>query len=173
MSELSNGAFLHIEHFGSTAVPGLCAKPTIDIMVAMQDYNQFGSLGQKLVEVGYQEFPDNFAFRRFFGKEVQNNTPSFHLRIVNEREWTDKNERLFRDWLTAHPDDAKAYGTLKQNIAGTHRLDRLAYTEAKTAFCRDTVNRARTERGQPPKKTGRNINAKPASPCELQSTSVS
>lgn len=141
--------FLAIEHVGSTAVSGLSAKPIIDMMAAVADLCDglvavapLGTLGYQLIETG---MPD----RVFLRKCEPEQDCSFHLHIVEYAGWHERNERLLRDYLQAHPQAARAYAQLKQQLALTHARDSLAYTKAKTAFIQSLVDRARDEGGLP------------------------
>jgi GrpB-like predicted nucleotidyltransferase (UPF0157 family) len=122
-----------IEHVGSSAVPGLAAKPVIDIMVGVESLEASRAAIPVLGEIEYCYFPYRPDSMHWFCKP----SPSFrthHLHLIpfRSRLW---NERLaFRDYLRAHTDIATEYAELKQRLAEQHRLDREAYTEAKTPF---------------------------------------
>lgn len=135
-----------IEHFGSTAIPGLVSKPTIDIMAVAPDLTAIGAFATWLRDDNYEEMSENFAFRRFFRKPASAAGPSFHLHLVEAAAWPDKSERLFRDWLLGHPSAAAEYAALKSDLARRFREDRAAYTVAKSVFIRAIVNQARIGR---------------------------
>jgi GrpB-like predicted nucleotidyltransferase (UPF0157 family) len=141
--------FLAIEHVGSTAVVGLCAKPIIDMMAAVANLPDGVALIAPLARLGYQLIETGMPDRLFLRKREPAQDCSFHLHIVEQRTWQERNERLLRDYLQAHPQAAQAYGELKQQLALAHAHDSLAYTKAKTAFIQSLVDRARDERGLP------------------------
>jgi GrpB-like predicted nucleotidyltransferase (UPF0157 family) len=122
-----------IEHVGSTAVPGMPAKPVIDIMAAVETLEVSRDASHPLLQLGYQFAPYRVDVMHWFCK------PSFsvrthHLHLVPFRSplW---NERLrFRDCLRSTPAIANEYATLKHQLAAIHRLDREAYTDAKGPF---------------------------------------
>src|ERR1035437_8071942 len=122
-----------IEHVGSTAVPGLAAKPVIDIMVGVDSLEASRAAIPVLSEIEYCYFPYRADSMHWFCKP----SPSFrthHLHLIpfRSRLWL---ERLaFRDYLRRHAGVAVEYAELKQRLAAQHRLDREAYTEAKTPF---------------------------------------
>ena len=122
-----------IEHVGSTAVSGLAAKPVIDIMVGVESLEASRAAIPVLSEIEYCYFPYRPDVMHWFCKP----SPSFrthHLHLIpfRSRLWL---ERLaFRDYLRTHADDATEYAELKQRLAEQHRLDREAYTDAKTLF---------------------------------------
>ena len=122
-----------IEHVGSTAVPGLAAKPVIDIMVGVDSLEASRAAIPVLGEIEYCYFPYRADSKHWFCKP----SPSFrthHLHLIpfRSRLWI---ERLaFRDYLRAHADAATEYAELKERLAAQHHLDREAYTDAKTPF---------------------------------------
>ena len=139
----------NIEHFGSTAIPGLIAKPTIDIMASVSVLRAAGDFATSLQEDGYEEISENFSFRRFFRKSPSPVVPSFHLHVVETGVWPNKSERLFRDWLLSHPPAVAEYAALKSELASRFADDREAYTDAKSDFIRAIVNEARASQRLP------------------------
>jgi GrpB-like predicted nucleotidyltransferase (UPF0157 family) len=120
-----------LEHAGSTSVPGLAAKPVIDMYLALrsllrpQDIRAMAALGYEyLGEAGLKD-------RDFFIKE---SPPPCHLHCypAGHGEWD--RHLVFRDWLRSHPEGARAYGKLKRELALRFAGDRMAYTEAKSDF---------------------------------------
>lgn len=136
--------FAAFEHVGSTAIPGLRAKPIIDMMAAafaMALVPPLEALGYKLIETGMRD--------RLFFRKIAPSGQMYHLHIVELSTWPVRNERLLRDYLREHPEAALAYGALKNELAMTFVDDSLAYTKAKTAFIQGIIDRARAERGLP------------------------
>lgn len=136
-----------IEHIGSTSVPGMAAKPVIDILVAVADYSPFQQLVQRLGSVGYVYTPESEAddpYRRVFRKGAEDisrlRTHHLHLTTSGSRYW----HRMiaFRDHLRLHPEDAAAYIELKRTLAATHAGDPAAYTAAKHEFVTATEEKA-------------------------------
>ncbi len=142
--------FENVEHIGSTSVPGLAAKPVVDILASVEDLDAVGELTAPLESLGYRERDVGFEYRKFLQKTAPDGRVRFHLHIVTTEVWPDKTERLFRDWLCAHPDVAKAYADLKNILAGRHEGDARAYTDAKGEFIRTVVNDARAALGLAP-----------------------
>jgi GrpB-like predicted nucleotidyltransferase (UPF0157 family) len=122
-----------IEHIGSTAIPGLDAKPVIDIMAGVESLD--GSRPALAVlarhQYCYAEYrPD--VMHWFCKPSPALRTHHLHLVPLGSPLWT---ERLaFRDYLRTHRDVAKEYAALKYRLADAHRYDREAYTNAKTPF---------------------------------------
>ncbi len=146
---LPSGAFIAIEHAGSTAIPGVAAKPIIDIFVAVRS---IPIARQTLVEpikaIGYVYWEDNpNPERMFFVKGMPpfgaRRTHHVHLCEPSSEHWS--RPLLFRDYLRRHPDRARAYVELKRDFAERFRDDREGYTAAKDGFVLDIVAKARNE----------------------------
>lgn len=124
-----------IEHIGSTAVPGLVAKPVIDIMGAVESLEASRPALAAVAELGYVYFPYREDIMHWLCKpsdEVR--THHLHLVPYGSPLWR---ERLaFRDRLRADPDVAAEYAALKLELAVRYQLDREAYTDAKEPFVR-------------------------------------
>jgi GrpB-like predicted nucleotidyltransferase (UPF0157 family) len=145
---------VEIEHVGSTAVPGLAAKPVIDIQVGVQTLDDSAEIVSAVESLGYEyvpEFEDELPDRRYFRRWVDGRrSHQIHLVERSNAEWWDRHVR-FRDWLCDHDDDRLRYAELKMNLASTHRDDRRAYTDAKSGFIRAIEQKsvsAHTEPGQ-------------------------
>jgi GrpB-like predicted nucleotidyltransferase (UPF0157 family) len=134
-----------IEHVGSTAVPGLAAKPVIDIMVGVKSLENSPILVERLVGIGYEyvpEFERVLPFRRYFRKMREGRrTHQIHLVERSNTEWWDRH-LLFRDSLRADPEIAGEYAHLKYDLSDRFGKDREAYTDAKTHFISEVVRRA-------------------------------
>jgi GrpB-like predicted nucleotidyltransferase (UPF0157 family) len=146
----ANGAFLAIEHFGSTAVPGLRAKPIIDMMAFILDLSLVEALAPALRTLNYEITDVGFRRRIFFRKEPAADGVAYHLHITSNMRRTNKNELLLRDWLVRNPQVAARYEALKDLLAAEHPDDNRAYTSGKTGFLRNAVNAAREHMGLPP-----------------------
>jgi GrpB-like predicted nucleotidyltransferase (UPF0157 family) len=124
---------VEIHHFGSTAVPGLAAKPVIDMIALVDDLD--APIVALVRHAGYQ-FPRAFnatlAHRRFLCYPSAAHR-THHLHLVDEHEQLARRLR-FRDRLRANPALASEYESLKRTLAERHRDDREAYTEAKNEF---------------------------------------
>jgi GrpB-like predicted nucleotidyltransferase (UPF0157 family) len=133
-----------IEHIGSTAVPGLAAKPVIDIMVGVESLDASRPALPVLEALGYCYAPYRAESMHWFCKpSLAVRTHHLHLVPLGSRLWV---ERLaFRDYLRAHRDVASEYAELKRRLAEQYRFDRDAYTDAKSEFISRIVERALTE----------------------------
>lgn len=136
-----------LQHYGSTAVPGLCAKPIIDMMAPVTSLPNADELYPKLVLASYVHIDVGFKKRRFFRRNVEGAKLAFHLHLVVSPIWPVKNELLLRDWLIQHPQVARDYEKLKIRLAEQYADDMPRYTEGKNAFLRMAVNDARIRLG--------------------------
>lgn len=137
-----------IEHVGSTAIPGLAAKPIVDIAIAVTSVDADGdALRAPLANIGYEFWDAGMPGRLFFQRD-ENGRRTHHLHMLPIERWETLKERLFRDWLLDHPDDCVRYAELKRAIA-RKAPDGFAYTWAKTDFVQEIVDAARAARGLP------------------------
>jgi GrpB-like predicted nucleotidyltransferase (UPF0157 family) len=138
-----------IEHVGGTAVPGLPAKPVIDIMVGVPDIERAGQAVAGLINLGYQYVPElesELPERRYFRRGAPD-TYHVHMVAVSSDFWEE--HLLFRDYLRTHPQAAEEYGKLKRGLASRFRFDRDAYRAGKVPFIDTVVDAARREAGRP------------------------
>lgn len=135
-----------IEHIGSTAIPGLAAKPVLDIMVGVRTMEGSPGCIRGLAAIGYEyvpRFERELHRRRFFRKYTEGRrTHHVHLVERSNSDWWDQHV-LLRDYLRDHPRVAREYESLKRYLAKSFRDDRDDYTEAKTDFVTEVERRAR------------------------------
>jgi len=130
-----------IHHVGSTAVPGLDAKPVIDILVGVADLPGSRRCIEPLAGLGYLYVPYRPEEMHWFCKpDPSHRTHHLHLVPADSRRFGD--ELAFRDYLRLHPDVAAEYAQLKHRLADQFDHDREAYTEAKGDFIRGVLDRA-------------------------------
>jgi GrpB-like predicted nucleotidyltransferase (UPF0157 family) len=135
-----------IEHFGSTAIPGLRAKPIIDIMVLVKSLAEAKKDIPGLEALGYAYWADNpQKDRLFLVKGLPPNGPRTHHIHIAETETGFHERLLFRDYLKSHPAVAQEYADLKATLAAQYKEDREAYTAAKTDFVTKVMEKARKE----------------------------
>lgn len=144
-AEKLNAIFEHemiaIDHIGSTSVPGLKAKPIIDIMAVVKDINNVDKYNLEMRKIGYVPKGENgIVQRRYFQKGGDNRTHHVHIYQIGSSEIT--RHLAFRDYLIAHPDEMKKYGTLKQNLAHQFPYNIGSYIEGKDVFVKDMERKA-------------------------------
>jgi len=145
LSQAFKGRLRDIQHVGSTAVPGLAAKPIIDIMVALDDIvSDHDWIASAVRPLGYQNVPHDEDPRRLFFMKGMPRT--HHLHVVRFGSWTYWKHILFRDFLIEHPVSAEEYECLKYVLAERCRDDRDAFVEGKEDFVDGILHRAVKER---------------------------
>ncbi len=138
-----------IEHFGSTAVPGLAAKPIVDMLIEVPSLREVHQrIAPILKDLGYEYFwrpswrDPLVPEYTWFIKRDGNGRRTHHLHML-EPDSADWDRLRFRDYLIAHPDVAQEYEILKRDLAAATRSNRLAYAQAKTDFITAVTERAR------------------------------
>lgn len=130
-----------IEHIGSTAVPGLDAKPVVDIQVSVLDPEDEDSYVAAIEDLGVSlRSREGEGHRYFRPAGARKRTVQIHV-CQTGSEW-ERTHILFRDYLRAESAARNAYASLKRDLARRYRDDRIAYTEGKTGFILDTVEEA-------------------------------
>ena len=147
LAKIFAGTNAVIEHVGSTAVPGLGAKPIIDIMIGVHALSDAEARVADLAHAQYEYVPEYEAElpdRRYFRKPFMR-PRSHHLHIVvhGSAFWND--HLLFRDYLRAHPDVAREYYELKQRLSVENRTAGIDYPTAKTPFVSGVLASARQQ----------------------------
>ncbi len=135
--------FIATEHVGSTAIPGLKAKPILDLMLAITYLENWEWLKEPLAKLGYE-------FRRDFRKEQghilfvkgpeKNRTHYLKITELNSDFWTE--HILFRDYLVNNPQYREEYQKLKENLFDAHGGNREPYTKGKEEFVRKILKLA-------------------------------
>jgi len=142
-----DGLPLRLEHIGSTSIPGLAAKPVIDILAGRPGNVPGTRYVDAFKQIGYEHkgaygIPGRNYFRRGTPR-----THHVHMVSLSSDLWRD--HLLFRDYLRAHPEIAREYETIKRELAAMYLDDKEQYTDAKGPFVRAIVRRAREERLAP------------------------
>jgi len=129
-----------IEHFGSTAIPGLAAKPIVDMLVEVTSLEETKERIAPVLEAqGYDYFwrathgEDGPPFYAWFIKRNSAGIRTHHVHMI-ESDFEHWDRLLFRDYLMDHPQTAKEYEALKLRLAANYPNDRIAYTDGKTEF---------------------------------------
>jgi GrpB-like predicted nucleotidyltransferase (UPF0157 family) len=134
---------LRIEHNGSTAVPGLAAKPVIDIQISVANLQPMIAYADPLEALGYVHVPSpDDAFCPFFHRPSE--WPhTHHVHVVEAGGSEERRTLVFRDYLRNHPESAREYERLKRELAGristSDAEGREAYARAKSEFVEQIV----------------------------------
>lgn len=141
--ETTIGDFIigRVHHIGSTSIPGLSAKPVIDILVGVESLEKSSPCIETLSQIQYCYFPYKADQEHWFCKpSPEHRTHHLHLIPTTHPEFIAK--LAFRDYLINHEDARNEYDKLKTKLAGEFRNDREAYTEAKKKFVDEIVAQA-------------------------------
>ncbi|HYI22633.1 MAG TPA: GrpB family protein [Candidatus Limnocylindrales bacterium] len=123
---------LRIEHVGSTSVPGLPAKPIVDIQVSVPDVDDDDAFRALIESLGFQLRFIEAGHRYFQPPPGQPRTYQIHVCTIGG-DW-ERVHLLFRDYLRAHPQVAYEYGAMKKRLAGQYATDRIQYNDEKGPF---------------------------------------
>lgn len=132
---------LRIDHIGSTAVPGLAAKPIIDIQLSVPALEPMKAYQPALAACGFQWRADNPDRTRRYFRELPG-LPRTHLHVRRAGSWGEQFALLFRDYLRRHPEAAERYAQTKLHLAQRYRGDRAGYVAAKEPVIWDIMNHA-------------------------------
>ncbi|USK36825.1 GrpB family protein [Cytobacillus firmus] len=132
---------LAIHHIGSTSVPGLAAKPVIDILPVVIDIERVDRFNTEMISLGYEPRGENgLPGRRYFQKGGNLRTHHVHIYEKGSPEIT--RHLAFRDYLRANGEDAKQYGTLKLELAKQFPFDIDSYIKGKEAIVQEIEMKA-------------------------------
>jgi GrpB-like predicted nucleotidyltransferase (UPF0157 family) len=142
-----------VEHIGSTSVPGLAAKPTIDTMVALHDLGAVESIKAPIEALGYTyQYVDAFGPPgwHYFSRRDLSIDLGYHIHVTTVGSDFWREHLAFRDYLRAHPPLAAQYADVKRGLAQVHGSDRIGYCDAKTEFIKSVVREALAAAGPQP-----------------------
>ena len=157
LKTVDSGDVIRIQHIGSTAVPGLVAKPIVDILLEIDGACKVNDLLESLKTIGFgveMSTKSESPFRILLTKGMTCDGFAEKVFFLHVRYLGDWNELYFRDYLLAHPDVALEYGRLKESILEDIRAGRLermpggrpnGYSQAKLAFVQEMSDRAKRE----------------------------
>jgi len=138
-----------VEHVGSTAVPGLAAKPILDVQAAVLDLECAAAIAQVVAPSGWHLVPaelDVRPWRRFLVLVVdEHRAAHLHLLPAGSARWSE--QLAFRDALRADPTLVDRYAELKRTLADEHADDREAYTAGKEQFVSGVLTGVQTRAG--------------------------
>jgi GrpB-like predicted nucleotidyltransferase (UPF0157 family) len=133
---------VRVDHVGSTSVPDLAAKPIVDIQTSVSSMIPRDAYIEPLRSLGYRWTLDPWSDEHeYFSRDV-GGARAYQIHVCQAGGSWERRHLAFRDWLRANPDEAKAYGALKHQLAVEHPNDLMAYVDSKTAFIRSVEARA-------------------------------
>jgi len=136
------GVAVRIEHVGSTSVPGLAAKPIVDLQVAVDALEPLARFVEPLERLGYLFVTDPASPDYHYFCRPAERPRSHHLHVCLAGSAQERRHVAVRDFLRAHPADVAAYARVKRDLVAAHGPDRLAYVAGKDAFVVDLERRA-------------------------------
>jgi GrpB-like predicted nucleotidyltransferase (UPF0157 family) len=145
LAPIFDGSAIGIEHIGSTSVPGLCAKPIVDMLVGMRRLDLSDDQVAAMTSLGYEYLGEyGLPGRLFFRKQPR----THHVHVVEHGGDHWERQLLFRDALRSDPEERERYDEFKRRLAAAG-YSRDVYTELKTPFIREVEARARARGVRP------------------------
>ena len=139
-------AAVAVEHIGSTSVPGLAAKPIVDIQVQVPSFEPMEAYRDPLERLGYEYRPDDDAGHRFFRLDVDGRRV-VNMHVVEAGSDWGTRDLAFRDYLRAHPDEARRYEELKRELATKFSPAHVQrYAEGKSPYIESVYAKIRAQR---------------------------
>ncbi len=142
LSRILNNSLIDLHHIGSTSIPGIYAKPIIDILPVVDDIRHVDTLDEAFKSLGY-EVKREFGIpgRRFFTKRL-NGKRTFNVHIFQKGHADINRHLLFRDYMRVHPEDAEAYSNLKRTLVQNFPTDIEKYCWGKNDFVKSIEEKA-------------------------------
>jgi GrpB-like predicted nucleotidyltransferase (UPF0157 family) len=132
-----------IHHVGSTSIPGIHAKPIIDLLVEFRDLAEADARSPAMESLGYQVMGEyGIPGRRYFRKDNPDGVRTHHVHAFQTGSDEVVRHLAFRDYMLAHPADAQAYSELKQKLAREHPRDMDGYMDGKDGFIKEMDRKA-------------------------------
>ena len=133
---------ISVHHIGSTSVPDLAAKPTIDVLIEARKIEEVDDFDKAMSEEGYEPWGEyDVPGRRFFTKN-RGTSRITNVHVFEAGNPEVERHLVFREYLIQNPEAASAYGTLKNNLAEKFPTDIRAYMDGKDAFIKQTEKEA-------------------------------
>ena len=142
LSALGNTA-ADVHHIGSTAIPGIYAKPVLDLLVVVRSVTALNAKQPQMEALGYEARGEyGIPGRRFYRRGNADGDRTHQIHAFEAGSPQIARHLAFRDYMIAHPDAAKAYSDLKRELAAKHPNDIEAYMDGKDAFIQEIDRRA-------------------------------
>jgi GrpB-like predicted nucleotidyltransferase (UPF0157 family) len=134
---------VRVHHIGSTAIPGIAAKPVIDILLEVDVIDRLDRQRADMQALSYEALGEfGIQGRRYFRKNTATGIRTHHVHGFRTGSAEAVRHLAFRAYLVAHPDESQAYGALKEALAMQHPNDMPAYMDGKDVFIKERVRRA-------------------------------
>jgi GrpB-like predicted nucleotidyltransferase (UPF0157 family) len=146
IAEALGGQIVAVHHIGSTAIAGISAKPTIDLLVEVRDIAQVDTLNPEMTRRGYEPKGEHGIVGRRYFSRCAGEEHTHHVHVFQVGDPQIQRHLGFRDYLRAHSEEAQAYGRLKERLALAFPEDIEAYMAGKNDFIEQIDRKARTWR---------------------------
>jgi GrpB-like predicted nucleotidyltransferase (UPF0157 family) len=134
---------VELHHIGSTSVPGLSAKPIIDILLGIEELEKVDDITPEIVAAGYEAKGENgIAGRRYFQKNDENGIRKVHLHAFEKGSPQLHRHLVFRDYLIEYPEEAKRYAAVKETAARKYEYDIESYIAEKSPLVKELERKA-------------------------------
>lgn len=128
-----------IHHVGSTAIPGIYAKPEIDIHVEIDTVKNIDKFAEGMILLGYRVRGEEVEPGSHYYSKDENGVRTYKVHVSEAYHPSLRNQLQFRDYLRSHPERAQQYSDLKRNLAKTNTQGILEYLDGKRPFIMDTL----------------------------------
>jgi len=129
-----------VEHVGSTAIPGLEAKPVLDLLVGLSDQQGIDEAVRRLSAIGWRDLGEAGVVGRRYLRHRGDPASNLHIVLVDQEHWV--NNLALRDYLRSHPDEALAYAAAKRDALNAGHTRLLAYSAAKARTVAELLSKA-------------------------------
>ncbi|XKT74545.1 MAG: GrpB family protein [Patescibacteria group bacterium UBA2163] len=143
IEKLLGDAVLGVEHIGSTAIPGIKAKPILDFMVGIRSFDEWEHYTELLAQLGYEfrrDLREEQLHILFVKGPEENRTHYLKLAEIHSDFWTQ--QIIFRDFLIENPEYKRRYQALKERLLIEYQGERGPYSEGKKIFIKEALKRA-------------------------------
>lgn len=138
-----SGNVVAVHHIGSTAIPHIYAKPVVDMLVEVKDITDVDGQSSAMQSLGYEVMGEyGIPGRRYFRKDNQAGFRTHHVHAFEAGSAQIERHLAFRDYMIAHPEDAREYSDLKRELAQEHPQSMDAYMDGKDGFIKEIDRKA-------------------------------
>lgn len=145
LKEVLKDDIIEIHHVGSTSIPGLKAKPVIDILIVIKDLSEINKIEEKLKKYDYENRGPQGVEDRFFFAKGPEDARTHYVHFTEPKSKTYYDLVYFQRYLLEHPEYIKKYCDLKQELASKYKDERKKYTSGKNDFITSVMNLAKEE----------------------------
>lgn len=145
LKEIFEGYYVDIQHVGSTSIPGMCAKPIIDIVVGLIRLGDGERFIATMEKFGYHYKGHTGISNRYFFSKGRVDYRTHHIHLVQYKDENWMNQIVFRDYLKNHPKSVEEYTRIKCDLQVKYMNDREMYTNLKSRFIREIIEIGKSE----------------------------